>query len=325
MAFDSNRQSLDRDVDESMRMFERSQVGPAPEITPVRPARILLALDGSPQDATSIAAAQYLREQVNVETLILDLREFLRSDTPDSSADPPVRIEEMVKQISGARPIQSTGDEPYERILQATKDHQLDMLIVPSPFGRSFDKIGVDSIGTVLDVLLARCSVPTLVIRRDDQRLDECVGRIALVVGSECDIESRAAAWCFGLAGPSAQVTLNLVLEKEQFENLRSIIQAMDPEGTLSEQQVSDALAKSHHALHGSMLKTATARKLAYRLVPQAGEVAPPNPLNDTVKQLLVMPLEVDDRFGQGFAQDRIRRSPHPVLVVPSHVVDDDE
>jgi len=67
------------------------------------------------------------------------------------------------------------------------------------------------------------------------------------------------------------------------------------------------------------MAKTAHQLSRTYHLRPQAGEEAPPNPLQSQEKSLLVMPLEVDDRFGQGFVQDRIRRSPHPVLIVPSH------
>lgn len=51
---------LDRDVDASMRMFEKSKVGDAPNIAPIRPSRVLLVLDGSPQDVTSLNAANYL-------------------------------------------------------------------------------------------------------------------------------------------------------------------------------------------------------------------------------------------------------------------------
>ena len=56
---------------------------------------------------------------------------------------------------------------------------------------------------------------------------------------------------------------------------------------------------------------------MTYQLRPQAGESAPPNLQTESRKMLLVLPLEIDDRFGQGFVQDRIRRSPHPVLIVP--------
>ena len=79
-------------------------------------------------------------------------------------------------------------------------------------------------------------------------------------------------------------------------------------------------MTRTHLSLHGAMAKTAKELARTYHLRPQAGEVAPPNPLKNTEKLLMVLPLEVDDRFGQGFVQDRIRRSPHPVLVVPSHV-----
>lgn len=68
------------------------------------------------------------------------------------------------------------------------------------------------------------------------------------------------------------------------------------------------------------MAKTAEDLGVRYHLMPQPGETAPPNPLSDTHKQMLVLPLEVDDRFTQGFVIDRIRRSPHPVLIVAGHV-----
>ena len=146
-----------------------------------------------------------------------------------------------------------------------------------------------------------------------------------MVVGGECDVEGRAAAWAFGLASPGATVTLNLVIEKEQFENIRSILEALQPDATFDPEQFSEALTITHQSIHGSMAKTAGTLGMRYRLRPVAGEVAPPNPLHESTKMLLVMPLEVDDRFGQGFVHDRIRRSPHPVLVVPGHVPSSEE
>ncbi len=66
---------LDRDVDASMRMFEKSKVGEAAAITPIQPSRVMLVLDGSPQDETSLNAASYLRGVFNVETVVLDARD----------------------------------------------------------------------------------------------------------------------------------------------------------------------------------------------------------------------------------------------------------
>jgi hypothetical protein len=312
MSSESEPSDLDREVDASMRIFERSQVGPAAAVTPIRPSRILLVLDGSNQDEAGIAAAIYLRGRFNVETLVLDAQ-----SAEQESAD---AAPEAAKQVSGARPIARKPGTSYDAIIAALADHAVDLVIVPCPFGRSFDAIGTDSAGTVIDVLLSRCNRPLLVIRRADQQLQSCVASVSMIVGGECDVASRAAAWAFGLAAEQAVVTLNLVIDHEQFENIRSIVEALHPETQLEPEQFAAALTKTHHALHGAMAKTAESLNLRYHFRPEPDQVAPPNPLDDARKMLLVMPLEVDDRFGQGFVQDRIRRSPHPVLIVPGHV-----
>ncbi len=304
---------LHREVDASMRMFEKSRVGQAAAIPLVKPSRVMLVLDGSPQDETGIDAAAYLRERFDTETLILDARDKAEGDETDLAPD-------RAPRVSGSRPIKRQEGDSYDSILHALSEHQVDLLIVPCPYGRSFEDVGTDSAGTVIDVLLSRCSTPILVIRRDDQKLRECVNEVSMILGDECDVENRAAAWAFGLAGPSASVILNLVIEQEQFENIRSIFEAMQPGMSFEPEHFSEALTKTHMSIHAAMAKTASTIGASYSLRPIAGEIAPPNPLRESNKMLLVMPLEVDDRFEQGFVQDRIRRSPHPVLIVTGHV-----
>ena len=307
---DTEPSDLDREVDASMRMFERSKVGDAPALTPIKPARVMLVLDGSTQDASAIDTVRYLRETFNVETVILDGRPSPEPTLPAS----------VVESVSGSRPIESAAGDAYDSILAALKTHSVDLVVLPCPFGRDFDKVGSDSAGTVIDVMLSRCPVPMLVIRRPDQSLAECTREISVVIGGECDVEAVAAAWAFGLSTAGGTVTLNLVVEKEQYENIRSIVEALGEDSHLDVEEFSAAMAKTHQSIHGAMAKTARELGRTYHLRPQAGEVAPPNPLANQDKTLLVMPLEVDDRYGQGFVHDRIRRSPHPVLVVPSHV-----
>lgn len=309
---ESEPTDLDRDVDASMRMFEKSKVGKSAAVIPKTPTRALLVFDGSPQDQAGIATAKYMRERFDCLMFLLDARDN-KDDQRDLGSD-------AASEIHEGRPLDLAEGESYDTMLRAIEENRIDFLIVPCPFGRSFENVGTDSVGTVIDVLLARCPVPMLVLRRDDQRLAECCQTVSMVVGGECEMEGRAAAWAFGLAGEKATVTLNLVIEKEQYENIRSIVEALTPETSFNPEEFSEALTKTHQDIHGAMAKTASANGMSYYLRPQAGEVAPPNPLNDDSKVLLVMPLEVDDRFGQGFVQDRIRRSPHPVLVVPGHV-----
>ncbi|TWT94155.1 universal stress protein [Neorhodopirellula pilleata] len=304
---------LDREVDDAMRLFERAHVGSAAPIPPIRPARILLVLDGSDQDLTSIRSADYLRGRHNTETLILDAREANVGQGAGLAG-------EAVGQIGNSRSIERIQGDAFDAILHSLKQHQVNLVILPCPFGRSFETVGQDSAGTVIDVMLSRCPVPLLITRRTDQTLAECVKRVCVLVSSECDVESRAAGWAFGMAAPQAEVSLNLVVEKEHFENVRSLIEAIHPGERFDSSKLSEILTKTHQNLHAAMNATAHEMKMNYHLLPQAGETAPPNPLSDPGQQLLVLPLEVDDRFTQGFVQDRIRRSPHPILIVPGHV-----
>ena len=82
MGIDSESTDLDRDVDASMRMFEKSKVGPAATITPQTPAKVLLVLDGSSQDDTGTKAANHLQGRFQTETLILDARDKARGQRP---------------------------------------------------------------------------------------------------------------------------------------------------------------------------------------------------------------------------------------------------
>lgn len=310
---------LDRDVDDAMRLFERAHVGSASPITPIRPSRILLVLDGSEQDDTSIASAVYLQKTHNTETLILDARE--RAETQSGAVAGKSKLAtDTVSEISNSRAIERARGEAFDAILAAIKQHQFNLVVLPCPFGRAFETVGQDSAGTVMDVMLSRCSIPILITRRADQSLQQCVHRVCVLSSGECDVETRAAGWAFGIAAPKAEVSLNLVVEKEHFENVRAIVEALRPGETFNEAILSDMLTQTHQSLHAAMNVTANQLGVKYHLIPQAGQTAPPNPLSDPTQQLLVLPLEVDDRFTQGFVQDRIRRSPHPVLVVPGHV-----
>ena len=231
MSTGSEANELDREVDASMRMFEKAQVGPAASLTPIKPSRILVVLDGSSQDDNTLASATFLREKFNTETLVLDARDGKTEQDEDLAVT-------RATEVSGARPIQRQDGDSYDAILAALKELSVDLLILPSPFGRSFENIGIDSAGTVMDVMLSRCPTPMIVMRRDDQELRDCVQHIEMVVGSECEVEERAAAWSFGLAAESANVTLNLVLEKEQFENIRSIIEVIQPEAQIDAEKI---------------------------------------------------------------------------------------
>ncbi len=309
--FEPEQSDLDRDVDASMRMFKKAQVGPAAEIAVANPKRVLLVLDGSGQDASGVAAAVHLQKQLGVEVMVLDA-----CPQGDEAGDREAVLQPLLPDTQSL----PYGDAPaYDEIMLAVETQAPDLLIVPCPFARDFESVGSDSAGTVIDVLLSRCLVPMLVIRRHDQPLEEATKEIAIVVGSECESEAKAAGWALCLAAAGATLTLSLVIDREQYENIRALMDVITPEKPLELSQLNEAMAESHARLHAGISKAAAHRKLRYRLQPMAYEDAPPSVLSTARPLLVVLPTEPDDRYCHGFVQDRIRRSPHPVLVVPQN------
>ncbi|MEM6689428.1 MAG: universal stress protein [Planctomycetota bacterium] len=317
MSAPEGNDELGRQVDDSMRLFQRSQVGPTELIAGVKPTRVVAVLDGSPQDEATIESAIHLRDVYNTETVLLD------ESPPNASmitGDGETTNNELavaaVNRISGSRPLPRREGEPFESILAAVSAVDPDLVIVPCPLGRSLESLGADSTGTVADMLLARCPKPILFMRRETAHLQQAVQDVQMLVGAESHMHLRAAGWVFGLIGEGGKLSLNLVIDREHFENIRAIVEALHPEDDLDVSEFSRAMTETHKKLHTAMQRTANERNLSYALRPQTAEVAPPHPLDDDSQNLLVMSLEAGDQFNAGFVRDRLRRSPHPVLVI---------
>lgn len=306
MSFDPQQADVDRQVDASMRMFERAKVGAVAPIRPRSIERVLFCPDGSAQDGMVADAAKFLRSRFPDATLEwLDARERVSESgelTPLASPEPT------------AAKITAEGEYAYDRMLAAIDVSQPDLVVVPCPFGRDFDSVGADSTGTVIDVLLSRCRRPMLVVRGQNQPLVEATSEIRLVVGSENESEPAAAALALGLASSQSRLYLNLVVNQEQVENLRQVLKVLAPGQEVDREKLTGALATAHAKLDLALHKGALECGVDYQMDPHP-DVAH---VSDAAhRMLLVVPVEADDNFGQGFVQARIRQSPHPVLVVP--------
>lgn len=315
MSFDPQQSDVDRQVDASMRMFERAQVGPAAPVASIHPRSLLVCLDGSGQDEGGVAAAKLLSSRVeDCKILLLDAREHGSAGQYAAERGASLRAPQVVH---------FDEESAYDRILAAVEAEGPELVIVPCPFGRDFESVGADSAGTVIDVLLSRCATAMLVIRRGDQPLEAATRDIALIVSGESDSAPEAAGWAIGMAADDATITLNIVVEEGQLENLRELLQVVAPEQSIDREQLEVAMTKTHAHLHAATAKAAAEAGLTYRLHPHAAEPAAPAIQNVARPRLIVLPLERGDRYSYGFVQDRIRRSPHPVLVVPSRVARD--
>ena len=127
-----SQREVDRALESSMQMFERVQVGEVSSLEPLEPKRLLLALDGSTQDATSTGLAAALRARFAAEVSILAACENHQQVAQDAR-----------QTLADATIVPSSGPmDSFEQILTASKSTAAELLIVPCPFGATSSRSG---------------------------------------------------------------------------------------------------------------------------------------------------------------------------------------
>jgi hypothetical protein len=275
-------------------------------IEPQSPRKLLVTLDGSAQDAMSLAVADALRSRFGCALEVLDGRDWVQSN----------ELAEQAAQSLGAQALDKQEGDSYEQILAAVQRSQSDLAIVPSPFGRDLEKVGSDSTGTVVDVLLARSPVPLLIVRQVYDLEKQPFQRAVMVLIGENEAAPAAARWMTGLIDSQGRIELLLVLEDEVLENVRSLMHSLDPNAEVTAETLGEALERSQVRLHRALQKAVSQLGGSYRLnVRRESDVRLAELADAARRPLLVLAHERSDHSSQGHVHDRIRHSPHLVLV----------
>lgn len=308
--FEPFQRDVERDVEESMRLFERAHVGE--EVGPVEPrtpTKVLVVLDGSGQDALSVRFARHFQERCRARVTVLDACEATASSNAHAEA--------VAGEVRGQALAKRTG-ESFQQVLDAMAESGCDLAILPCPFGRDLETVGPDSTGTVIDVVLARSSVPLLVVRQPYDAAERPFDRVVLILLGENRAAPDAAARSTGLA-TCAGVPLTLALEASFYEDVGELMRALDPTLEIGPEALADALVKTHARMHRALQKSAEREGIAYHLslheehnpLQQALDAAEDHPL-------LALALEHGNHASEGHVRDRIRLSRHSLLVVPA-------
>lgn len=304
--------NVDRELETSMKMFERVQVGEVSPIEPRRPERVLLALDGSSQDPMSLAVASALRLRFNCQIAVLAACENSAAVTRNA-----------VEQL-GAGTTATTGgtteaeNEPFDDILAAAETERANLVVAPCPFGRDFEKVGPDSAGTVIDVLLARLQTALLVVRQPHEIQTPAFHRVAMRLAGENKAALDAARWAAGMVAPGGNLELVLELEEETREHLSSLLESLHLDVEPTEDALAAALQKTHVRLHRALQKAAEKTGFDYSLTVKTSP--DPESLGDKSFEdlsLAVVALERPDHSSHGYSRDCILHAHQPVLVVP--------
>lgn len=303
---------VDSDLQQSMDLFQRADVGVTQSVPLKKPGHVLLVLDGSTQDAAAVSLAIRMKTHLACELTWAFVATAVSSTLSSGHRE---ALNEAA--ASEASTNVSKENDTANQILQVVTESTADILIVPCPFGRDFEEIGEDSTGTVIDLLAARCQIPFITVRRPDIVDVDPTGHVRLILTGENAAAELAASYAAGLVRPNGKLELLLLVEVSFYQNFTQAMHAIDPTKTVTYEDLEHALARQYGRLHASLQRTADEVGFEYELLIRNEEddtsVTPDDPISHPA--VMVLGAERGDHDSLGEIRDFIRRCPHAVLV----------
>jgi nucleotide-binding universal stress UspA family protein len=210
-------QANDRDLRSNMGAFEAALAAQTPEIQPIELRRILLLIDGSNQDELCIGLAKSLLARPEDELLLGYAYEGDRDETREQA----LRNLASSLQQEGlrARALERAAEaqlRSHQHILGMIDREQPQLVVCEAPYLEDFEALGTDSVGSNLDVLMARSPVPVLVVRDPAVDVQSCLSRVILPV-TPWDAELvEAAAWSERILSLGGTLRLLAVVDEDR-------------------------------------------------------------------------------------------------------------
>lgn len=190
----------DRGIRSTVDAFEAALTAQVTQLPEVSLGRILLVLDGSNQDRTSEAFARILARREGSELqlswaypgeAIAEREKYLRQRCSVIREE-----DDLVTDILARDDIR--GLRPVEQILSSMPT--FDLVVICAPYQEDFSELGQQSVGSVLDILMARAPQPVLAVREPKEDPQTCLRRTLLPLTPILETSALAASWALCLA-----------------------------------------------------------------------------------------------------------------------------
>ncbi len=278
-----------QDISESMGLFEAALRPDEVTVEMPRIETVLVAVDGSNQTATTQALGEAAADILGAKILSMD--------TPPDDED---------------------ARETVQKILGEVERHDAGLLVVDAPFGEDIGALEMQSLGSVVDILLEESTLPLLIARHDVQDARRVLRRSVLVVDWSPRLQGPPAAMAAALARPGGEVLMIAVPEPVVLEGIRRLLG--EEEGRrLTDELVSRAEVRISGSLVAAMNKLADKENFRVSFQVRTGStlVAAVTQEMGTSERLLVVGHgDQDGGHGLQHVRELILASRGPVLAV---------
>ncbi|MBX3270489.1 MAG: hypothetical protein KF729_09525 [Sandaracinaceae bacterium] len=303
------------DLNDSIGQFESALSGEKAELVSPDPRTLLLAIDGSNQDPTTIALAGEVGRRLKARVVVMmggegeptdAQREKVKAAAAELAAQPYALETDTIFK---------TAPAPAQQILAAQQKLAADLVILPAPYLRDVGLLGDESLSSPVDMLLAECTAPMLLVREPLDDPKAALARVLIPMTVYVPSLGAAAGWAFKLVDAGGMVELYAVADEAAAQDAKKLL-------GVDEELTADALVRAESKLAGGMI-AAVQRKGTETGVDVVVDVAAGKALQLTMARVHEGPCVVCtgapmDRTSRAFsrAYNVALRSKYPVLVV---------
>ncbi len=303
------------DLKESMIRFEAAMQTQKVSVDVPDPKSILLALDGSNQDATAVGLAATLAETRSLPLHLTYAYEGPVDPAKDAYLDEQARslVERGIKTSHS-----KAAGRSYEQILEVARTEASDLIVVCAPYLEDIGELGDESVGTNLDLLMSRSPVPVLVVRQPQSDPGSLTRSVLLPLGAPSAEDSRSAGWSVWLAGQSGSIRVLIVADAAALQRAgRDPTSAVEID-RLDDKLIDDILAREHAGLIGALQKLASEKGLGCRVSVRGGDPVEVIAEMGNAADGLVVLSRPTDRKSERYQRvlSVVRESANPVLIV---------
>jgi len=213
------------DMQDGLGAFEAAMHAKVTIPTPA-PLVVLLALDGSDQDATGRAMAAHVVGR------------------------------------TGARLIEISDAPSGRDVALRAKEEKADLVVIDAPFREDFAKDAHGSLGSGIDILLAEVKVPVLLVRAPQEHPENCFEDVLVAISVYDDRAAVAAGWALALVGERGRIEVLDIPDATVIQEARKLLGDGDEAAALRSEAISRVAQRDAGGLVGALQKRASQEKL---------------------------------------------------------------
>lgn len=304
------------DVNENVHAFEAAVSAQKTALTEPTIERLLVAVDGSNQDETTIGLAGAIARSHGAAVRV--------AYAPEGEAQPgddliDVRVRALKEAGVTAEAIETDhARRSFDQILWAADETGAQMIVVDAPYLDDYESLGGASVGTNLQMLMSKSRVPLLVVREPLDDPVECLAHVLLGVTLH-RVENRPAAeWSLALLKGGQELRVLAVVDREALHHVE-----LDPGEELDladtdPEFLAGVRGPNIAGLIAAVQREAVARSLGCRVSVRTGEIVPAmSDFANHITRIVVAACPRDPAHGAyQRVEGLIRASKNPVLVV---------